>query len=106
MDDYLISLLNVARKMERVRITKAGIVSTFPLYLFGVHLAANSSGATTNTLYHGTGTFGAVDLNLNTLQSTSFSYSWLPPLFYENGLYLDVGSNLESAMFHFIRADR
>jgi len=106
MNTYLEQLLQASKKLEFKEMIADGIVCAGPCYLFDIHLAASSGGATANVLYFNTTPTGLNHVHLNTITSTSFNYLWSPPLFCGSGLYLDVGSYLAGALFHFLRMDR
>ena len=76
-------------------VTQDGLVAEGPLRLRSVTLVATTAGAADVTLYHGRGTDGRVLAVMRTGASTSRNLPLSGGVELPQGLYVDVGSNVE-----------
>ena len=84
--------------------TRSGLINPGPAYIISAHLVASSAGAATATIYDGHGTIGSLKANLTAPQSASDPRTFIPPIYCEQGIYLDVGLNVTSVSIQFRQA--
>lgn len=83
--------------------TASGRVCEGPAYLFAVHLTANSTGVSTVDVYDGHTTGGRKKVALSAFADGSDPRAFYPPVLFNQGIYLDCGSNVDSVMVQYLR---
>lgn len=91
-------------RISKVRATADGLISPTPCYLFAAVISSDGQGAADADVHDGHGTTSRFQLDLFAADTLSARYRFNPPLFFSRGLYLDVGSNVESVVLHFLPA--
>jgi hypothetical protein len=81
----------------------SGRVCQGPAYLFAVHLTANSSGVSTADVYDGHSTGGQKKVALSAFADGTDPRAFYPPILFNQGIYLDAGSNVDSVMVQYLR---
>lgn len=89
-------------KAQWVSQSTDGVICKGKTLLFSVCLTDDAGGNADITLYDGENASGIKIAKIKTLQHTSFQAKWTPALELDNGLYLDVGSNVDSVVLTFI----
>lgn len=78
-------------------------VTQGPAYLFAVHLTANSTGVSTADVYDGHNASGQKKVALSAFADGSDPRAFYPPVLFNQGIYLDCGSNVDSVMVQYLR---
>ena len=98
-------ILELAEKCDHITMTASGIITQQPGYIFDIHLAAYAGDVAECELHKGTKENTIPDYYLYTIASTSFNYSWWPPIFSEQGFYFVASGNLKGCSFQFLRKE-
>ena len=74
-----------------------------PCFLSAVHLTAGTGRAATATLRDGHDASGEIKLQLAALTSAADIRQFTPPIYFKQGLFVDVGSNVTSCFVQFLK---
>lgn len=83
------------------KLTETDQVSETPAYLFSAHLVASSVGAATATVRNGHGTLAESIVHLSCPAYSADPRIFVPPIYFSNGIYVNVGSNVVSVLIQF-----
>lgn len=86
------------KKIAADRVTADSVLSRKACFVHGVHLTGSSGGASTATVYNGESTGDDVKIDLSCATSGRDNKRFAPPLYFDKGLYVDVGSNVTSVL--------
>lgn len=90
----------LAKEIRSVRMTGDGVVSVAPGFLFDIIFYAEA-GAGQFNLYDGDDASGTVILSSSTLQNNTIPIHFDPPMYYREGLYVDVSVNVTAITLRF-----
>lgn len=79
---------------ERATVSKQ--LSKAPAFLFSAHLTSGGGGAGTGTLYDGHTTNGNAKVDLSAPVNSSDPRTFIPPIYFDQGIYFGAGSNVTS----------
>ncbi len=100
--DLLKFVLDIAKLTTTVRVTADSLVSTHGCYLFNAFISSNGSGEADAAVYDGIDTSGKERLNLFCVDEGMDQLLFMPPMPFEQGLYVDVGSYVKEVVLMFI----
>jgi len=89
------------KECSHMRVTADTLINPGPAYVIAVHLVAAAGGAATALIYNGHGTGGEAKIDLSAPPSSSDPRLFWPPLYFDKGIYIDVGSNVTSVLIQY-----
>lgn len=90
------------KKITFTRRTATGRVLLVPCLLFSVVIVSDAVGVADGLLYNGASTGGDLITDLACLNGGMEQLKFNPPLYFDKGIYLVVGTNVESVLFQFM----
>jgi hypothetical protein len=102
----LLEFMDLWKTVRTERMAADRYVNPGPCYLFSATLVSTSAGVSTASIYDGAGTGGERKVDLSAYADGSDPRSWYPPLVFNQGLYIDVGSNVSSVVVQFLPIKR
>ena len=97
--------MEIDKDVKTTPVSVDQIVEVEKGYLVDAILSAAAGGASTVTIYDGHNTSGKVLVILSCVASTKDHLNPREPIPFENGLYVDVGSNVASLLVQSKRAE-
>lgn len=94
-------LLKLAMQCEFIRTDADRIIALPPGFLFSAVISSDGGGEADSHLYDGNDTSGRLLQDLYSGDELSFQYHWFPPVFFRFGLYVDIGTNVDSVTLQF-----
>lgn len=95
------NLLKICKQAFALRVTSSRVVSKGPAYLFSAHLVADDSGAATSAVLDGHSEDGDPMVDMAAPQSSIDARIFVPPLYFDKGIYVDVGLNVTSVLLQY-----
>jgi len=89
-------LTELSKSFCFVRVTGSGRVSNFPGAVLSAHMVAGSGGAATAQLRDGHRSGADVVVDLSAAASHVDARTFVPPLWFDEGVYVTLGENVES----------
>ena len=83
-----------AKSWTIAHLTADQLVSKKACFVKHVSMTTNDGGASTVLVYDGWSTSGKLKLSLSALTSTFFVDEYEIPIYFSNGIYVDVGDNM------------
>ena len=93
--------LDLIKQFAKRRLTQSGQVSTTPAFLVSAHLVADSGGTATAAIYDSQGANGDPEVDLSAPSSGVDPRVFIPPLYFNKGIYLSCGSHVTSVLLHY-----
>ena len=87
--------------VQVVRLGDDGCAFEGPGYIHSLSIACSDGGAATSALYDGVDTTGKLILDITSLASTTFQYSYDPPIKVKHGFYATLGAQVTSLTIQF-----
>lgn len=84
------------------RVTTTRIVCPSPALLFSALIASDGSGDADADVYDGMGLAGKLILDLYTLDELIWQVAFMPPIVYQQGIYVVIGTNCESVLLSYL----
>jgi len=81
------------------------MVNLGPSFVKHICIVASTGGAATTLVYDGIDTNGKLTLALSAIASTHFSDQFSIPVFFSNGIFVDIGSNVTLFVIQFKSAE-
>lgn len=94
----MFEFLRLTKSFSFERATVSGRLSTQPAMVFAAHLVAGAAGPATAALYDGHMEAGEPKVDLSAPTSGSDPRTFVPPIYFDRGVYLSVGSNVTSVI--------
>jgi hypothetical protein len=104
MDDDIKALKRFSKKLIHRRVDESSSVWKKPCLLYSAAITGSTTGVTTAVLRDGHGTSGKAIIDLAAVTSAMEKVRFAPPLYFDNGLYVDLGANVTSVFVHFLPA--
>lgn len=95
-------LLALARLTSCVRVTGDQRLISRPSYLFSLVISSNGDGDADALIYDGENVKGVARFDLFAVDEAQQQLSFDPPVYMERGIFVDVGSNVESVVIQFV----
>jgi hypothetical protein len=94
----------VSAAISEVRVlTASDLVCAEPAYICCLIITANASGVATANIYDGFSTAGKLLLPMASLQYFMNNVNFIVPIYCSNGIYVEVGSNVQGITVHYLR---
>lgn len=77
-------------------------VSKYPCFLFSISIASNGSGVADAEVYNGQNTNGVRLLGLRCADNDEKHRLFVPPVYFNRGLYLDIVDNVEAVTVQYL----
>ena len=90
-----------ALEIRTERVTVDRCIASGPCFIYHLALASNSSGAATADIYNGISAKGDVKIDLTCVDDHWNSQDFWPPMYFDRGIYVDVGSNVKSVIVRY-----
>jgi hypothetical protein len=97
----MLEFLRLCKAFSYRRLTESGLITTGPALVFSAHLVAGAGGAATLALYDTHGEFGEPIVDLAAVQSSIDARVFVPPLYFDRGVYAAFGLNVTSIMVQY-----
>jgi len=94
-------LLRWLKQNEWRRVTGDSTVQIGPCFLFHVAIDSDGNGDGDATLYDNPGGANGRSFKIYTVDESSHEKNFNPPLYFAQGLYVDVGTNCEAVTVHY-----
>lgn len=104
MSKDLRSLKKYWKKISKRRITESGRASNKPCFLYFASITANTTGPAGATLRDGHSVRGEAIIDLAADVSSLNTLEFNEPLYFDKGLYVDLGNNVTSVLVQFLGA--
>ncbi len=98
-------LLALARLTSCVRVTGDQRLISRPSFLFSLVITSDGGGEADGAIYDGANTKGTFRFDLYCVDEAQQQLSFDPPVYMPHGIYVDVGSNVESIVVQFLGED-
>lgn len=102
MPTIYLDLVNFSKDFQLERVTVDRIVCNGPCLVAGLVIASDGGGDADADVYDGHGTGGDKKLDLYCADEETRPYSFMPPAYFAKGLYVDIGTNCESVVVHYM----
>lgn len=89
-------LLGFMKSFSFIRLTESGRVSNFPGFIVSAHMVGGSGGAATASLRDGHHASSEVKIDFSAGASGVDARTFVPPVWFDRGVYLTLGSNVTS----------
>jgi hypothetical protein len=99
----MLEFLRLCKAFARTRLTESGLITTGPALVFSAHLVAGVGGAATLALYDSHGVFGKPVVDMTAVQSSTDPRVFVPPIYFDQGVYAEFGLNVTSILVQFRR---
>ena len=86
-------------RTERVTVNRC--VASGPCFVYHLAVASDSSGATTATIYNGISPKAEIKIDMTTIDDYYAQHDYWPPLYFERGIYVDVGAKTTSVIVRY-----
>ena len=96
----MLELLKLSKTFTHKRLTASGLIISGPALVFSAHLVAGTGGAATAAIYDSHGVFGQPVIDLSAIQSSTDVRVFIPPIYFDQGVYGTLGSNVTSLSIH------
>ena len=90
-----------AREIRTERVTVDRCLSQGPCYVYHLAMASDSSGAATATIYDGVSAKGDVRVEMTCIDDYFDHQDFWPPMYFNRGLFIDVGANVLSVIVRY-----
>ncbi len=90
-----------AKQIRTERVTVNRCVASGPCYVYHLAVASDSSGATTATIYNGISAKGDLKIDMTTIDDYYAQHDYFPPMYFDRGIYVDVGSKSTSVIVRY-----
>jgi hypothetical protein len=97
MEDFL----KLVKEFASLRLKDSGLVNGRPAFLFSVHLVADSGGIATAAIYNSQTASGDPLVDLSAPSGSTDQRVFVPPLFFDKGIYADLGDHATSILLQF-----
>lgn len=84
------------------RLTGDRVVNSGPVFLFGVQIVSDGGGVADIGVYDGQNTSGEQVLDLTAASGETYAENFIPPIYFSQGLYIDVGDNVTSVTVRYL----
>lgn len=105
MGKYSCVRFDIARKSETVKATDAQQISSKPCFLFAVFITGSAAGTERISVHDGHSANAEALLNMCSTNKVDSHQAFDPPMYFSQGMYLAVATNIQGATFHFITED-
>lgn len=102
MDEWHDTAMKFWRKIAKRRMTADGVVSESPAFIFSVIIASDGGGEADADLYDGHSASGEKVLDLYCADEVMAGLRFNPPMFFNRGIYVDIGTNCESVVVQYL----
>ena len=102
MNERIKNLIFFWKASQNFYISADALVAKGPGFLYTIKMVVNSTDVGTSVVYDGYGTVGKKLFDLGAVKSSEVKNDYNPPLYFEQGLYIDVGSNITSISGQFV----
>lgn len=83
------------------RVTVDGTVHHGPCLIWHLRLESDGEGDADAKVYNNPGGANGDYMQLYTVDESAHDSPFMPPLYYDQGIYVDVGTNVAAVMLHF-----
>ena len=90
-----------AKDIRTERVTVSRCIASGPCYIHYLALSSNSSGAATATIYNGISAKGDLKVDMTCIDDYFDHQDFWPPMYFDRGIFVDVGSNVSSVMVRY-----
>lgn len=97
----MLEFLTLCKTFAHTRLTASGIISKGPALVFSAHVVAGTEGPATAALYDSHGVLGEPITDLAAAQSSTHTILFIPPICFDQGVYLEVGENVTSVLLQY-----
>ena len=105
MKEYIDKEFALSKKCETVNRAASAQICSKPCFLFTVIECGSANATERLTIHDGHSTVGRVMIELSVTNTFDRQTRFRPPMYFAQGIYLDVDSNTEGVTFHFITED-
>lgn len=95
-------LLKLAKSCSFERSDADRIFALPPGFLFCATISSDGGGEADAHVYDGNDTSGRLFQDLYAGDELSMQYHWYPPIYFRFGLYVDIGTNVDSVTLQYL----
>ena len=99
----MLEFLKLCKTFTSRRATESGLITSGPALVFSAHMVAGETGAATAALYPSHGAFGEPLVDLAAIQSSVDPRVFVPPIYFDQGVWVEFGDNVTSVLVQFRR---
>lgn len=101
--DWIDCLQTLFKTVETTRIDVDAIVNKGPCFVFNALISSDGGGEADALVYDGFGTDGKKRLDLYCVDEAMAQTPLFPPMYFRQGIYVDIGSNVEAVTIMFMQ---
>lgn len=90
-----------AKDIRTERVTVDRCVAHGPCFIYHLAVAADTNGAATAVIYNGISEKADIKIDMTTITSYYAQHDFWPPMYFDRGIYVDVGSNVTSVIVRY-----
>jgi len=90
-----------SKDIRTERITSSCCVAAGPCFIYHLALGSNSSGVTTATIYNGVSPKADVKIEMTTIDDYFAQHDYWPPMYFDRGVYVELGNNVLSVIVRY-----
>lgn len=95
-------LIKLSKNVSYERRTLDSVVCNGPAVVFAVTLTSDQAGVADAIVYDGNGTSGDIKFDLACIDDSHDHRPFYPGVYFRRGIYIDIGSNVESVCIQFL----
>ena len=99
----MLEFLKLCLAFSSRRATESGLITSGPALIFSVYMVAKATGDATAALYDTHGAFGKPLVDLAAVQSSTDPRVFVPPIYFDQGVWVEFGDNVASVLVQFRR---
>ena len=96
-----IALEELSRDIRTERVTVNRCVAHGPCFVYHLALGSNSSGVSTADIYNGISAKGDIKIDMTTIDDYFAQHDYWPPMYFDRGIYVELGSNVLSVIVRY-----
>lgn len=93
--------VDLCKTFSHERVTASKTIANGPALLFSAHMVAGGDGAATASLYDGHTAQAKQRADLSAPANQADPRTFSPPIYFDQGIYVEVGSNVTSVVLTF-----
>lgn len=90
-----------SKLVSSVRVTADSLISPEPCFVLSAELVSSAAGVSTAALRDGHNTDADILVDLAALASAADPRSWTPPIYFQKGLFVDIGANVTAVLVRY-----
>lgn len=90
------------KKISVLQVAVDGVISMTPAFIFGLGIASDGGGEADAIVYDGHGAVGDLNIHLDAVDEATHWINFYQPIYFRQGIYVDVGTNVAQVVIQFL----